>query len=97
MFQFPHYQLNTDSYSSPGLQNDECSGKAPEIDDLIKIASHRKFCWGRIARNLVTNLKEVTEYPALLCAYCYYPYGSLNALASPEVFLLSTLTAMLVT
>lgn len=68
IFQFLYYRLKTDSYSSPGLRNDRCSGKALEIDDLIKIASHTKICWGRIARNWVTNLKDVTEYPALLCA-----------------------------
>ena len=82
-FSFPIITKKPDSYSSPGLQNDKCSGKALEIDDLIKIASHTKTCWGRIARNLVTNLKDVTEYPTLLCAYCCYPYGNLDALISP--------------
>lgn len=42
IFQFPCHRLKTDSFSSPSLKNDKCSGKALKIDDLIKTALHTK-------------------------------------------------------
>lgn len=71
------------------LISDTCSGKALKIVDLIKTALHSKS----VGEEEEGTLKDVTEYPALLSAYCNYPYGNLDALISPvNIALFSTPT-----